>query len=57
MYFIIGWLAYLDSGAFGADQGEEAALIMGFWMVMTKSLKTLRMARLRRLVLLLARPE
>ena len=30
LYFIIGWLAYLDVEAFGADKGEEDGAYNGF---------------------------
>ena len=30
MYFIIGWLAYLDGKAFGTDKGEEDDTYDGF---------------------------
>ena len=29
-YFIIGWLAYLDKEAFGADRGQEDVADDGF---------------------------
>ena len=49
-------MAYLGFEAFGADQEEEvrAYFTMGLRIVMTKSVKTLRMTRLRRQVLLRA---
>ena len=31
MYFIIGWLAYLEGEAFGTDKGEEYCIYYGFW--------------------------
>ena len=31
LYFIIGWLAYLDVEAFGADKGQEDGAYNGFW--------------------------
>ena len=46
-YFIIGWLAHLDSEALGQTKERKTALIMGLWVMMTKSLKML--TRLRRL--------
>ena len=50
-------VAYLDFEAFGADKEEEvsAYFTTGLRIVMTKSVKTLRMTRLRRRVLLRAR--
>ena len=50
MYFIIGWLAYVDSEAI-----RKSALTIGLRIVMAKSVKTLRMTRLGRLVLQRAR--
>ena len=31
LYFIIGWLAYLDSEAFGTDKGNEDRAYCVFW--------------------------
>ena len=55
LYFFIGLLAYLDSGAFGAGNVEKAGLKMDLRIVMTKSVKALMMTRLRRQILLLTR--
>ena len=55
--FFIGWLAYLDSEAFGADNWDEDGTYMGFGIVMMKSLKTLGVTRLQRRMLLRALPE
>ena len=44
-------MAYLDIEACGADKGEKDSTYCGFGVVMMKSLKMLRMTRLRRLAI------